>query len=728
MRFSLTTIWLGIKIRLGLAALLLGIGVYLGMVYQALAGVCWPGTQVLSGMFFFLGLGFLLGVKGIAFFGKPSPLLKPFFDQQEWHRSIVTKVLMTTMAGVVLFSILAGSLFTHWGIGLCDEIFERFLVSGEVRKAISFITPLVPAGIGGWVLGFIPGLCFMLLFFYTDPTTFFQSDQRTIQQMVQNLIILVIISLLTGGSLGYLLTTLSGERWFGVALIPVILSLLVILLSLWGKTDRSTIHHDPTYPPYHLRRTMAPELASRTSRMIEGTMILLGWLGVWQILHWRYALDNWHDVGNLFENGCSGVKLIFLASFSASGGIFFSGRLLPKQLNRFLTPIDREGLSLAGFGLWTIITAVLTKHYFSADYLQTWLPQIVISLSLLGTAWLWGMSVGLAIPAMSIGRPDSVEFWVHTLGRLGWGVLLAGPTYLLWQFLELGNLLAIAFGALSAIALGGVDLIYDEPGMGNDMRLSRTGRFIHAGSVVFLYISLGLIILFVPPLQSGWLGASNHQRITIREGQAGVASLIDGDSPTLLWSGRFGLPERTHPLIRRQAREIIERIVFQRRNELSEELRLLMVNLPYQEESWAAGANQVDIDASIREMEYKMLGLEDGPEVRGITDLYVRDKKYHLSIALLPTSGKQSRCTPAVSLIVPKVLKHTADIDGVWILLLTQDLTELTEREIDEIQELMHRLTGKFPASTIIDGPMDYRWVIFSSPRSIETFCEAKKR
>lgn len=153
-----------------------------------------------------------------------------------------------------------------------------------------------------------------------------------------------------------------------------------------------------------------------------------------------------------------------------------------------------------------------------------------------------------------------------------------------------------------------------------------------------------------------------------------------------------------------------------------------MVNLPYQEESWAAGANQVDIDASIREMEYKMLGLEDGPEVRGITDLYVRDKKYHLSIALLPTSGKQSRCTPAVSLIVPKVLKHTADIDGVWILLLTQDLTELTEREIDEIQELMHRLTGKFPASTIIDGPMDYRWVIFSSPRSIETFCEAKER
>jgi hypothetical protein len=723
MRFSLTTIWLDFKIRAGLAMLLLGVGVYFGMAHQVLVEAYWPGTYILGGMIFFLGLFFSLGIRSVVLFERPQPLLQPFFDDHEWLPAMITKTVIILNAVAVLFATLLGCVFTDWAAGLWDKIAERFLVQRETWKIIAFASTMLPAGMAGFILGFIPSLSYLLIL-HINQAAFLQSDHRKIQRLVHNLINLVTLSVVTGWSLGYFLSAQAEERWMGVILIPAILSLLVVLLSLIGKTDASTISHEPAFSPGLSRRSAPPELANKKSKLTEYTAVLLGWLGVWQIVHWRYAMDNWCDLGRMLGDYYSGQSIIFLAGFAAALGIGLGQRLFPNRLNKFLTPIDRQGLALAALGLWTIITAVLMKSSFKADYLQTGLPQIVMPLSLIGIAAMWGVNVSLTISAMTLGRPDNMELWTYTLRRIGWGVALAGPTYLLWEYQDIGNLLAIAFGSLLAIAMGGVDLIYDEPGIGDTMRSTRTGRLIHAGCIVFLYLSLFFFIVFVPPLKAGWLKTVNHQRTTIREGLAGVASLIEGNEPELVWSGRFELPERTNPAIRHSIQEIINRIVTQRQNELSDDLRPLLINLPYQSAHWSAHAMQLDIDAAIREVEFKFLELPSPPQIRDISELYARQKDFNLSIAMLPPW--HCRCTPDRSDLIKRILKHSNDLNSVWILLPAQNPDQQTKQEVQSLVNLIKNLTGKFPESTTIAGPDDYRWEIFSSPHSIETFIREK--
>ena len=173
----------------------------------------------------------------------------------------------------------------------------KFEVSGERRGSESDFVYHAP-GPGGlsadgfWDLFRVFVLCCCFLY---GPKRHFSSRSAHVQQMFKS-DYSGDHSLLTVDRWGFI-DHLSASDWFGVALIPVILSLVVILLSLWGKRiDRRFIVR--RIPPYHLRRTMGrswrvEQVADRRHNDF------LGWLGVWQILHWRYALDI-ARCGNLF--------------------------------------------------------------------------------------------------------------------------------------------------------------------------------------------------------------------------------------------------------------------------------------------------------------------------------------------------------------------------------------------------------------------------------------------
>jgi hypothetical protein len=710
---------MGLKVRMLLTGLIFAIGFYFGLVHHVMSRTFWPGVHTLAGLLFFTGLGIVLGLNGPDAWRQTSSVFKPFFPNRHRHPFYLARTALAVLAMVVFVAILAGGFSTLWLTRLTLDLPQNFLLGPRLWKCLLFCLPALPAGSMGIVLGLTLDLAFALVVLIETPEPLHANRPR-VQNNVRGLLALALMALTTGWPMGFCLAKFCPDRESGLILIPLITCLLVLLATLLENPKKLITKNAPT--PKNFLDKSVPELASSTSTIAALIVSVLGGFAVWEIIHWNYALINWCGAANIFSNPITIFEIILLAGASAGAGIFFGHRLIPPRLDLYLTILDRQGLSLALLGIGSVITAAVANQTMKTCLLQTFIPYSIIPLLFLVLAFLWGLSLGLAVPGLAIGRPDRFDLWLEVVGKLGLGVLLAGPAYLIWQYSELGNLLALSAGALLAIAIGGVAMIYDTPVVSIGLRESRTGRVLHTVGIFILYLALVFILSTVPSLKTGWLKSMRQQHTLIAEGPAGAACITSTPAPCLTWAGQLLLPERSDINLRLEVHELVDRIVTERKQTFYLPLRLLLVNLPYRDDKSLSDrkgqtVNQVDIDKALRKSEIQFHHLTCPPDFPNMDfpELDYRRGHYNLVVAFLPTPWPREHAWPGSSMFAEKLIAQASDPEALRFLQIASDRKfNQALKELEFLKQILERQTGIEFYITTRPTQNGCRWLILA--------------
>ncbi len=673
MRFSLTTKWIGLKIRLILAVLIMAIGFYAGFAQERLTHAFWPGTSALGGILFFLSLGLLIGliIPGLCRSYSP-PIVRFALAERQWHPISIARVVLCVQAIFILVSVFAGAALINiisQGVYLLPQ---RLILTPWTLQLITFLLSGFCVGWIGTLLGLTIDLAFRI-FIYLEFSGQVQSDQPQFRKVLSGVVRWIVLALGIGWSAGYSLTSHFPDRIAGLILIPVICCLLAILVTLTESAAEQNYssrlnNQSPTLDK------LTPEIASKTIPLGSFVVFTLGFLFAWTIIHWSFIAMNWFDSNAIQGFGEIKPALILLAILSAAAGIELGCRFSIKPVEGYLTLADHQGLILCFWGLSQIFSAAIINFVMTDHRSLTIPPVVIFSLAITALFVLWGICLGLVLPILTIGRPDRFDVWMELAGKIGLGTLLVGPVYLAWESSSLGNLLAIALGALLAIAVGGRLFIYDNPNTQASKRFSTTGRYIHASCILMLYLGLIYIMIAIPRLKTTWLKPIASSQTFLCEGRAGIACLITNADQQIRWTNRITFPERTDPIFRTQIRQIVDQILTLRTRELhanvksKQELKHLLFNMPYQPN---ITGRQIDLDHAIRKAEYKLLGMDitnSFSQIEDISSLFVSQRPFHLIIVMLPEPWENSINLPDATTLIKRIYGLSLDTDAVWFI------------------------------------------------------------
>jgi hypothetical protein len=664
MRFSITTIWLNLKIHLLLAELIFAIGFYLGMIQHILSCDFWPGLETLPGLIVFVTLGILAGLNGPNAWQQTASIFRPVFPGPLAHPFVLARGILLLLSLIVFLIILSGVYFTHHFIQYVQSLPDHFLLDAPAWKIILFCLPALPAGLIGIVLGLIFDIAFVLTN-HIASTDKAASDHANVHTTIRKLLVWIIISIAGGWSLGYAMIESFPEKRLKLILFPLTFCLLVLLFVLLDNHENIP----KATTTFHTFQKLVPDIAAYPSELASLMVVTLGFFGIWEYFHWNYALTNWFVAAETFGSRTTLFILSILTFTAIAFGLVTGYRFFPKKLNRYLTTLDRQGISMAILGLSVIITTAVTCHTLKAELLQTIVPFCLIPLCLILLAASFGSALGMAIPGLAVGRANHIDLWQSTISRLSIGMIIAGISLLAWRHFNPGNLIAIATGAICALATGGIAIIYDNPDAARSERESRKGKIIHTSGIIFLYISLLIILLIVPSLKNKWLKSTYNHSVWLVESPAGVASCTSDSNSPLVWAGTTVIPERTQPADRQDTFDLIQQIVDARECSFYLPIRLLLVGLPKLEPNSKLFDNtrsihEVDIDKSIRRMEYRIRNQSNNSwDYQTLPDLAFRRNHYNLILAYLPASWPRDTAWPSPDTLADMLLAQAVSPD-----------------------------------------------------------------
>ncbi|MFA5865113.1 MAG: hypothetical protein WC975_10560 [Phycisphaerae bacterium] len=714
MRFSLTTRWLSLKVRLIVAGLIFSIGFYCGVVHKILTQAFWPGSEIFAGIIFFFGFGLLMGFSLLELRGNVKPLLKYGIADKELHPVVLARIVLPILAVTTLAFILLGNLVTFWLSAWAYTLPERFLLVRSSWRILAFMLPVSTTGLVGVFFALVLGLTFAI-FVYLECPNHRRSEQPQVQQVIVSVLGWVLLTLTVSWAFGFYLTEIFVDRWWALVFVPVICCLSVIVICLVETAGESDWFKHVRLRDSQLHNS-SPELAGRTSRWAGFAVSFLGWLVVWNAIHWNYALSNWFGLGHPSPD--QSIGLVILAALAAGVGIKLGFRYSRVKPQRYMTIADRQGYCLVVLGISLILFAVFINHIMKAPHILTIYPPVLIPILLAVIAALWGISLGLTIPALAVGRPSRFDLWIELMKRIITGAMLAGPLYLLWQYAGAGNLLAISFASLLAIAFGGVVVIYNESPFLSKKKKSKSAKFIHVGYILILYLGLGFIMVLVPHLKSSWLKPSADNDTYTGEGLAGVAYLLNNGSRELIWANRISFPERTVPALRQECEKIVTDIVKVIADNLNTRIRAMVVNLPALPAAAiqslpVSSLEQFDIDSALRNLELKSLGIEQTADSGNILDLYCRQRPSHVVIAMLPQPWPNHQSWPSLPALLKRLVTLSQNTQNIWIIYLTKDNFN-ESKAADGLLAMMKKYTGCDFEETTIESKTGYRWHILT--------------
>jgi hypothetical protein len=712
MRFSVTTVWLGLKIRLIVTGLIFAIGFYCGMVHKVLTQGFWPGSEALAGFVFFLGLGVFAGISLPALWGNAVPLLKPRFTDREFHPVSLARIILSLLSVAVLTALLFGALITQWLASVSYLLPERFILGPVSWRLLAFILPILSVGGIGVILGLILDLTFSV-FIYLECPNHMRSEQPEVQKVISSVNAWTLLALGTAWPLGFYLTEIFIDRWFPLILVPTIWCLAVLLISLVEGSGESP-WLDQLRTRGNILYNSFPEIAGHRSLWARSVVMVLGGLVVWNSIHWTYTLSNWYGSDRITTDQAIGLSL--LAVIGAVSGIKLGSWAARRRSDRGLTISHFQGSAIASLGIAFMLAAVIINQIMKADRILTLYPQIVIPLLLITISVLWGATLGLTAPALSVGRPNRFDFWIELNGKMAVGAMVASPLFLVWQYWNLGNLLALSFASLLAIGLGGVAIIYEEPLQTTRRKKSRRAKYVHIFFILFLYLGLGFITFFVPHLKTSWLRPTETGTVFVGEGRAGVAYLIDNTQPKLVWSNRIVFPERTDPDLRNECTTIINQILKITAEERDAGFRSLLFNCPAVNNPGGFPVTQFDIDRALRKLELKFQGLETN-SLADFSELYTCQRPYHLVVALLPSPWPKGQSWPNLFFLTRRLFALAQQPTGVWILSLEDEKSDSAP-----LLQPLKTYSSQDLQTLTLDSKSSpgHRWKIYSASPSLD--------
>jgi len=723
MRFSATTLWLDVKVRLTVTGLIFAIGFYGGLIHKIFTQAYWPGTEALAGLLTFLGLGTLLGLRLPRLGENAIPRLKPGLLNRKDHPVALAGITFTLLTVIVLLMILVGALMTRQFAYSAAVLPERFVLNPFSWRLLTFLLPLIPAGTIGVLLGLILDLSFTL-FIYRQCPNRLRSEQPEVLQVVCSLLIWIFLALGLSWLLGFYLAEIFLDRWFILILLPAIACLATILLSLM-ETQGESHYHKQIGTRANLLYSSFPELAGGTRIWASLSMVVLGWFILWNAIHWTYAVSNWYGADLVNPDQSLGMGI--LAVIAAVIGLKIGFALALKKAGR-TSIIDRQGSALAVLGISLMLAAVATNYVLKAEHILTLYPQLVIPLVLAGQLTLWGISFGLIVPSLATGRPNRFDLWIELASKLTLGVILTGLLYLIWQYWEIGNLLAISLASLLAIAFGGVVIIYNEPRDRQNRKKLRSARILHFSFIAALYLSLIFITVIVPHLKYSWFRPTMNSETIVSEGRAGVAYLSSNGKGELAWANRITFPDRVHPELRTESQALVRQIIKLSAEENSTSVRALIVGFPFLTSQSLTDLpirrlDQMDIDQAIRKLEFKYRDLDPNTPAPDLLDLSCRLSSYHVVIVMIPTPWPKGQTWPNAIFLLNRLFALSQSHRGVWIVSLTRDQTQNQTALLHSLPDTIKKPVTSDLLTKILPGKTDFLWQISSFSPSLNQIC-----
>jgi len=681
MRTRLNYSWTGLSLRATTLLFFLAGGFAAAMLQKVLNTALWPGNHAALGFALFLLLGGLLGLSLPELRAAATPLLQLQVRGEGAGRrpgQFQTAQTALTLCGLLLIVVAivcsaATSLIADSPLYWSDRL-------ALTRWSWPLLAMLL-AGLPAWPLGVCLGLLVQLVYSgfvrLHCPTGLQASHPR-----VQHVLASAIAWMLAGLVAGFLLGNLSADRWFVrwhvLVLVPCLGWLAGMLPALARKTAAVPAQPDATED--QLPRPVSanlPEVATAPSQTALLAAGVLGWLGLWQAYHWHFALTNWFRDPPMATRTM--LLAVLLGPLAVMAGRFLHRHLCSRIAPLRLTPIDRQGLSLAVLALVNLICLPLTV---AADASPA-TTQLLLLLMLA----IYVLCIECALPALALGRTSRFDLWSVLAKALAFGAVLAIGSLIVWHRTSTGNLAALALGSIIAIAAAGVALIYDEPHVRVRRLAPPTATAMNAATFLSLYAVLVAVVLVTPKLKPYWL---RGQALAAAETHSGSAFVHEGpqglviSTPELTFTGRNGgvLGEESLHL----ARLLIEPL------EISRAARVLLVGFPcpagQDDGSPLAMCIQTDFQVAAARLACswtststadttapasKPAGPDDPESLTNYRkldrlDLRILRDRYDTVVVLLPTPRRPATW-PKIALTLQKTIRLAGDVDRLYFIL-----------------------------------------------------------
>ena len=671
MRFSVHKIWSVFKVKAVSTTLIFAIGFYCGLAQYILVKSFWPGVESFAGLVFFFGLGIFIG------FAIPD-IFRPEKVYQQLSGSGLNynlNILVCNTFMVLAFAVLILMLWGFLVLKFVDEkllfVYARFLFDITSWRLFAFIVPMIAVLATGIIFGLISDFAYSFLIHFECPDQI-RAGSPNVQRCISSLTDWILLATVIGWSLGVYLADICSLRWQGLMTIPIICSLLVILFLLGEGFRMSKSSHHIYLPKPRLLPTGLPELASKASACASLVAIILSGLVIWLTVHIKYSLLYWQGIFRPLLS--QAVVLIFLISIFAGIGLKIGSSMFNDK-NRYMTTIDKQGISATVFGIAVMVVVFLMSRISECRIHFVSNAEIVLLLSFAIMSFVWGIAFASSIPAIAIGRANRFELWTTIGCRFTMGMMFCAIGYLLWWYLRGNNLSAIIAGALLAIVCGGIAIIYDEPIYGQTVQTrTKVSRIIRFLAITSLYVIIILMVIAIPTIKSSWLKKRiNGRQIEIAEGTSATASIVyDNDTSELLWANEI-MYERSLGDVRSKTLSIIKRIIKLNAKHSNNQLECLLVGLPFIDRKMKntmpiAYLKQIDIDPALRKTELKMLNINYPVAIPFFCELYCYHRPYTLIIAMSKRSCERDLSWPDTKKLFSRLIHIAKRPEDVWLI------------------------------------------------------------